>query len=462
MSADSLAPPPGLWIAQYNTIVVLLGTGLLGLAAGVVGSFLLLRKRALLGDALSHATLPGIAGAFLVMVALGGAGKWLPGLLAGAAISGALGVTMILAIVHTTRIKEDAALGIVLSVFFGVGVVLLSLIQNLPTGSAAGLESFIYGKTASMLAFDAWLIGIAAAVVLVLCALLFKELKLLCFDGDFAGSLGWPVVVLDVVLMAMVVAVTVIGLQAVGLILVIALLIIPASAARFWTERLGRMTLLAGVLGAASGLGGAAASAVFPRLPAGAMIVLVAGGLFALSMLLGGTRGVLAQLWRQRAMNRRIGRQNLLRTLYEWHEQHRPIAAAGDPTAEGLPPIDFRTLRRRRGWNYVQLQAALAAAMRAGLVVRRGGAEHFALTTAGLLAARQVVRNHRLWEMYLITHADVAPGHVDREADRVEHVLGADLVARLEHALVTHDPAAAMPDSPHQLPANGTAVEEAP
>ncbi|MDA0576834.1 MAG: metal ABC transporter permease, partial [Verrucomicrobia bacterium] len=246
-----------LTLTDYNTRVVVLGTMLLGVAAGVIGSFMLLRKRALMGDALSHATLPGIGIAYLVMTAAGGNGRWLPGLLAGAIVSGLLGMGVVLLIRNQSRLKEDAALAIVLSVFFGLGVAILGLIQQMTQGHAAGLESFIYGKTASMLARDAWLIGGAAAVVIVACATLFKEFTLLCFDAEYAAAGGWPVARLDIILMALVVFVTVIGLQAVGLILMIALLVIPPAAARFWTHRFRNMVWLSAVIGAVSGLVGA-------------------------------------------------------------------------------------------------------------------------------------------------------------------------------------------------------------
>ncbi len=245
-------------LRDYNTRVVMLGTMLLGLAAGMVGSFTLLRRRALMGDALSHATLPGVGLAFLIAPWFGLEGKSLPVLLTGAALSGIAGVASILYVRNLTRLKEDAALGIVLSVFFGAGIAILTLIQQLPTGHAAGLESFIYGKTASMIASDAALIAWSGLLSVIVIGVLFKELTLLCFDEGFAGSRGYPVLLLDLVLMSLVVIVTIIGLQAVGLVLVIALLVIPAAAARFWTQDLKRMTLIS------AGIGGAGATVQAP------------------------------------------------------------------------------------------------------------------------------------------------------------------------------------------------------
>lgn len=303
-----------LGLADYNTRVVILGTGLLGAAAGLIGCFTLLRRRALMGDALSHATLPGICLAFILVTVAGADGKALPWLLGGATLSGLLGVGTILAIRNLTRLKEDAALGIVLSVFFGVGVALLGVIQQMQTGHAAGLEAFIYGKTASMTADDATLISLAALICLVLSTLLSKELKLLCFDEGFAGSRGYSVLGLDWVLMGLVVLVAIVGLQAVGLILVIALLVIPAASARFWTDRLWPMSVISGLLGALCGMIGAALSAVFSNLPSGAMIVLVCTGFFVLSLIFGKTRGLLVRAIRRLRLNRSVQRRRLSRS----------------------------------------------------------------------------------------------------------------------------------------------------
>lgn len=433
-----------LALRDHNTRVVMLGVGSLGLASGIIGSFMLLRKRALLADALSHATLPGIGTAFIVMAMLGGEGKWLPGLLAGATLSGILGVAVVLAIVHLTRIKEDAALGIVLSVFFGLGVSVMGVVQSMGTGSAAGLESFIYGKTASMLSADAKLIVVVALITAGICALLMKEFSLLCFDHPFSASLGRSVLLLDVVMMALVVTVTVIGLQAVGLILMVALLIIPPAAARFWTDHLPSMVLVSAVIGALSGLLGAGLSALVARLPAGAVIVLVAGAFFGFSMVFGTARGVLFRWLLQYRLKDRVARQHLLRALYEGTEPgfEHPLDRSIDMG------ISEAVLLKQRTWGVVALRRAIRSARREGLVLST--AEHgFALTAAGWEAARRVVRNHRLWELFLITHADIAPSHVDRDADEVEHVLEPSMIQELETLLAGHYPDLATPASPH-------------
>lgn len=437
-----------LTLQSYNTRLVVLAATVLGLAAGVIGTFMLLRKRALLGDALSHATLPGVGLAFVLATLAGAAEKSLPVLLAGATITGVLGAGTIMLIRRYTRLQEDAALGVTLSVFFGAGVAVLGVVQQMGASSAAGLETYIYGSTASMTADDAAYITGAAGLVICACALLFKEFKLLCFDTGFAKGQGWPVGWLDAALAGLVVVVIVVGLQAVGLILIIAMLIVPAAAARFWTDRLAIMVVAAAIIGALSAALGSAVSALFPQLPSGAMIVLVAIAAFAVSMLLGPARGVVPRWLRHSRLNRRIDDQHLLRAMYEAQE---PAVQAGDRSA-AMQAIAFDDLLQRRSWGAARLRRILRRAERAGLV-GPAGHRHWKLTARGYVEAVRVVRNHRLWEVYLITYADIAPNHVDRDADRVEHVLSPELIAELEALLERDARHPAVPPSPHEIAA---------
>ncbi len=305
------------FVLDYNTQVVLTGTSLLGAAAGMIGVFLLLRKRALVGDAIAHATLPGIAASFLLATWLGGDGKSLIWLLLGATMSGLWGAITIVLLRRFTPIKEDASLGIVLSVFFGIGIVLLRVIQQLPTGYAAGLEGFIYGKTASMVASDAWLIAGCGAMVVGAVILFRKQLTLLCFDESLARSQGWPTTLLDLGLMAAATGVVIVGIQAVGMILIIALLIIPPASARFWTRRLASMTFVSAAIGMCSSILGTIASVSLPRIPSGAAIVLAGVVLFTISALWGPYSGIwwrLMRSWKQRIDS---DREHLLRSIYE-------------------------------------------------------------------------------------------------------------------------------------------------
>ncbi len=332
----------------YNATLVTIGAALLGLAAGATGTFLFLGKRALVSDAISHATLPGVALAFMAMVALGGDGRALPGLLLGSAISSAVGLLCVSALTNRTRLSEDAAIGAVLSVFFGLGVVLLTVIQSMSTGRQAGLESFLLGSTAGMLWTDALVIALGGALVLALVALLRRPMTMVAFDPEFAAGAGMNVRRIELAMMGLALAITVVGLKIVGLILIVALLIIPAVAARFWSERVDHVVLLAGGIGGVSGYVGAAISATAPGLPTGPIVVLVAFGLFALSLVLAPGRGVLAAILRHRRFQARVHvRQGLL------------------ALAQGQPIYEPLTLRLMRGRGLIRADGVATKAGRA-------------------------------------------------------------------------------------------------
>lgn len=433
-----------LWemLLAHNTRVVLSGVSLLGMASGVIGVFMLLRRRSLMADATSHATLPGIAIAFLIQPAFGLPGKFLPGLLLGALLSGMLGMVCIQAVQRGGRIREDAAMGMVLSVFYGFGITLLGIILRMEQGASAGLKGFIFGKTASMVTADARLIAWAALGILILVILNYKEFKILCFDEGFAGSQGWPVRGLDGLMMGTVVAVTVIGLQAVGLILMIALLVIPSAAARFWTDRLSRLLLLSGLFGGLGALLGGWISVAAADAPAGAVIVLTQGAFFGVSLLIGRRRGLLQRALRDWNLRWNIRRQHVLRTFYEALEPH---AAPGDKTLARLP---FSFLLQARSWTRFRLGMMLIRMNMQGLVYRHPDGT-WGLTRDGWPEAARMARNHRLWELFLIHYADIAPARVDRGADRIEHVLGSSLLEELEALLQQEE--SRVPQSPHPV-----------
>jgi len=356
----------------YNATLVTLGATLLGIAAGIGGTFLFLRKRALVSDAISHATLPGVGLAFMLSVAIGGSGRELSILMLGAAASAGLGLACVLWLTRRTRLGEDAAIGAVLSVFFGFGIVLLTIIQSLQSGQQAGLESFLLGSTAGMLRNEAWLLALSAALVLALVLLMQRPLTLAAFDPEYAAARGMPVGRIDAIMMCLVLAVTVVGLKIVGLILIVALLIIPPVTARFWTDRIGVLVTLAGAFGGLSGWIGAAASASIPNLPTGPLIVLIAFNFFLFSLLFSPLRGVLASLLSRIRFRKEVHmRQGLLalalgQPIYERFTK-RLLETQGLMRADGLATEDGRAraakaLRDEHRWSAIRADAAYAQA----------------------------------------------------------------------------------------------------
>jgi manganese/zinc/iron transport system permease protein len=284
----------------YNTTVVMLGSAALGLACGAVGVFAMLRRQALVSDAVAHATLPGIAGGFLVGAWLGLPGRQAGLLMAGAAVTAALAAFLIPWLARRPRVTEDTATAAVLAAGFGAGLALLSVVQSLDTGGQAGLDAYLLGSTAGMLQGEAAFIGGLAVLVLGALALVLKELAAAAFDPVFARASGLPVARLDALVSVLSLACVVTGLRVVGLVLVVALLVIPAAAARFWSDRIGVVVAASAGIGAASAYAGAALSAVEPNMPTGAVMVCVAAGLFVASLAFGSARGLAARAWRAR------------------------------------------------------------------------------------------------------------------------------------------------------------------
>lgn len=416
-----------LFSAGYNAAVVAAGCAAFGLAAGALGCFVLLRGRALIADTAAHATLPGVAGAFIVAALAGWEVRSLPLLLAGAAVTAAAAVLLVGGLTAGGRIRDDAAMALVLSIGFGIGVVLMSVVQSLPVGGQAGLKGFILGQAAGMSAADAYMIALLAVVALLVVAVLFRPLAVLCFDREFAAAVGLNVRALDLALLGLMLAVTVAGLRAVGLILVVALMVIPAVTARLITERLEAMVPIAAVLGALAAWFGAALSAGLPGLPTGATITLVACALFVAALLFAPRRGALAFAWRQAMLSLTVARDHALRVAFE--------AAERGPAA----PLAWADLGRGAGWS--SWQRALLPRWLAAAGWVREAAGRVALTPAGLALARDLTRRHRLWEHYMQAAGGLGPWAAHRAADQVEHTLPPEVAREAEAWLRRNDPA---------------------
>lgn len=287
---------------DYTLRTVALGGALLGLVSGVLGSFAVLRRQSLMGDALSHAALPGVAVAFLF------SGRELSALLLGAGIASLFAVGFIRALTSTTRIKQDAAMGIALASWFAMGIALLSYIQGRPDAGQAGLDKFIFGQAAAMVQSDVDLIARIGLVIFAVLALLWKEFKLITFDPEFARANGFRVRALDAVLSTLVVAAIVLGLQLAGVILMVGLLIGPPVAARQWTNGLGQMVMLSGVFGAVAGGAGAAVSSLDVNVPTGPLMIVASFIIVVFSISIAPGRGVVWAVFQRRRDRRAFAR----------------------------------------------------------------------------------------------------------------------------------------------------------
>ncbi len=307
-------------IFDYTLRTVALGSATLGLISGAIGCYAVLRKQSLLGDAMSHAALPGIVLAFFLTRS-----RAPLILIIGASITGWLGTVIIMHIIRLTHIKEDTAMGLVLSVFFGFGLMLLTFIQRIPDARQAGLESFLFGQAAALLASDIITMATIGGIILLTMVLFWKEFKLLSFDPDFGASLGLPLSRLEILLTSLIVIAIVIGLQTVGVVLMSAMIVAPAVAARQWTNRMQVMVLLAALFGALSGIMGTMISSLGPRIATGPTIVLSISSIVLISILFAPKRGLIWQ-WIQSLRNRRkVEVESVLLDLYRLANQHETI-----------------------------------------------------------------------------------------------------------------------------------------
>ena len=340
---------------------------MLGGFSGALGTLAVLRRQSLIGDAVSHAALPGIVLAFMLT-----GSKVSLVLLIGAALSGWLAVLWVMGLVKTTRLKFDAALGVALSVFFGLGLVLLTVVQRQSGAAQAGLDRYLFGKAATLLKADVITIMVLGLVALMLVLLLWKELKLLIFDSEYAASLGYPIHWLDILLTGLLVVAIVIGLQAVGVVLMSALLIAPAVAARQWTHRFGRMFILAGILGLLAGGAGAVISSLSENIPTGPVIILIATGASVFSILLAPARGLLWRFWRLRRHRTMLSAMAVLEALYRLADHHEDV----------FHPHDLSAIRLAVGRSYA-VKRLLERLAGEGLVEKEGK-DRWRLTERGL------------------------------------------------------------------------------
>ncbi len=397
--------------------LALAGSLLLGVSCGLLGAFLVVRRMALVGDTLSHAVLPGVALGFLWKMTKDPAAIFI-----GATVAGLLGTLVTGWLTRTTKLKEDAALGIVLSVFFAIGLCLMGVIQRLPGADKSGIGSVFFGQAAALGGGDVALMAATTGATVLILALFYKEFLAVSFDAVFARTIGLPVRLLHNLLMLLLAAAVVVALQAVGAVLVSAMLIIPAAAAYLLTDRMHRMLILSALLGMLAGGLGAFVSFLGSNLPTGPCMVLAASAIFAVTFLFAPRHGVLARWWRTRERRRRVARENTLKAIYQ-------VLEHGGFQRDGVSCDELAARSRSSPAN---ARRAASALTRHGFAI--AGPE-VRLTPEGMRVARTVIRNHRLWELYLTERANFRTDHVHDDAEEIEHLLGEETVRELEQRL---------------------------
>jgi len=416
----------------------LTGAILLGFTCGMLGSFLLVRKLALVGDTISHAVLPGVAAGFLWNME-----KDPVAIFVGATLAGLLGSFMVTRLTATTKLKEDTALGMVLAGFFGIGICLVTMIQRLPSGNKSGIDKFLFGQAASLGASDIQLMAVVTVLTIGLVWLFYKELLTVSFDVGFAHCVGMPVPWVHHGFMLLLAFSVVIALQAVGVVLVSAMLITPAATSYLLSDRLHRMVIIACILGMVSGALGAFFSFLGHQLPTGPFMVLSAAGLFVLAFLFAPRHGVIHRWWSQRARSGQVRRENTLKAVFHVLERE-------EFKREG---VTFMELAESRRQTLEASEESCRELQRMGFATLPPGEKALYLTPEGMRRAQTIVRNHRLWELYLTDAANYPPDHVHDDAEEIEHILGEDIVRQLERQLnfASRDPHGKPIPSPEEI-----------
>ena len=401
---------------------VILGVAVIGFIAGVIGVFSFLRKKTLVADAISHAVLPGVCVGFIF------AGTKDPlVLMTAAVIVGWLSVWMIDTIVRTTKLTEDSAIAIVSIFFFAIGSVLLSYISKSQNAEQTGLKNFLFGNAVTMTELDVNVFLVVALVLLAIVILFFKQFKLFCFVEAFSKVIGIPVKSIEFLLSTLTVLTVAIGIQAVGVVLMSALLIAPAAAARYWTNKLYLMVVLSGVFGMFSGVFGVVISTLKDGMPTGPWIVTVLF-LFTISTLLFAPKKGWFSIRKLNQMNKyKILEENTLKVLYQYLEV-------------GKKQVNSMALLEKRPVDTTELEKVLARLSKKGFIVQNNNG--FELTQTGESESMRIVRSHRLWELYLTKRMKFKDDHIHGSAETIEHLITPEIEVELlkELGYPTEDP----------------------
>lgn len=394
---------------------VVLGITLLGIGSAYVGTFSFLDKKALLGDAISHAVLPGICLGFIL------AGEKDPRyIITGAFLSGALATFLTSWLKRNTKLSEDSIIASILSIFFGVGIVLLTALQKSGNPEIAGLNSFIFGNAIGISETDLLLYGGLSLIILLVLSLFLKEFRLMVFDPNFGRAIGFPMGSIRFVFNVLMILAVVIGIQAIGVVLMAALLITPGAAARFWTNRLQSLLLLAAFFSIVSGILGTYISFVLPQMPTGPWVVVFLSLFALLSFIFAPKSGLLRRYFARRSYLNKTHRDHLMKALFKATEAKKEALSLSEIHA--LYPFHKEAINR----SLLELRAEK-------FVVQ--DAQGIRLSSSGVSDAMRIVRLHRLWELYLNESMNIAPDHVHESAEQMEHLLTPELEALLEQRL---------------------------
>ena len=399
-----------------NIMYVLLGSVLLSISSSIVGCFTFVRRKSLTGDVISHAVLPGICVSFII------SGTKDPTLLiVGAFISSWIAILFMNHISSSSKLKEDTATGLSLSVFFGVGILLLTYIQNSNNENQSGLNTFLFGRAATLVGHDLLVFSIIALIILITVYLFFKEFVIISFDPSFAKTIGIPIGKLEIILTSITVLAVITGIQAIGLILMAAMLITPVATAHCWTNKMSTLIFLSSIFGMLSGITGAYISYIKPAMPTGPWMVTTLSIIAFFSFFFSPKKGIFIKKIKRISVKRQLLEENILKHIHRILEEKNHF----------FQPVSIMLLKRN--FQTQSLSKALKRLTNKGYIINKK--ENIQFTKKGFEKGKHIVRIHRLWEVYLTKHLNIASDHVHEDADTIEHVITPELENELEKLL---------------------------
>jgi len=396
-----------------NVLFVVIGMILLGISSATIGTFAFLQKRALTGDAIAHSVLPGVCLAFILFDTRN---LWV--LLGGAFVTGWLSIICVDIITKHSKLKSDTAIGLVLSVFFGVGILLLTFIQQSGNAAQSGLNNFLFGKAAAMQPDDIKTMGAVSIIIISAVVLFYKEFKLLSFDPQYAQAVGLPINKLQLLLTTLTVAAVAAGIQAVGVVLMAAMLITPAAAAKYWTNKLRVMLLLAVLFAVTGSIIGAYVSYIDNKMPTGPWIVMMISLIAVLSIFFAPKKGVVPKYFTRKKYLNKMLRENILKELYHLEEKN-----------PGKHIFSFTEIAEEREMKSRTFRQGFKMLVHKDLVVKH--VSGYLLTETGQIEGKRITRIHRLWEMYLTQQLQIQGDHVHEDAEAIEHIITPEIELKL-------------------------------
>jgi manganese/zinc/iron transport system permease protein len=398
-----------------------IGCMLMCLVGAVVGTFSVLRKQALVGEMLSHACYPGVV---LALALIGSAFEAVA--MAGAFLSCIAGMVLVEFLQKKYKVSSDAALCFVLASFFGIGLTVLTALQQGMPLLYKQLQSYLFGQAATMTSDHLWLYAMLSITILLFVLIFYRLIQVTIFDPEYATVLGMNIPFAKMLLLILTVASVCVGIRSVGVVLMSSMLIFPSVTARFWTHKLVPLLFLSAFFGLLAGFLGVYFSHIWSvqfavSIPTGPTIVIVSGLFFLFSCFFAPQRGLVMRLFRVILFMNRCKQENVLKALYKTGKTRF--------TQDELCKI-FHASKANFHFFLCQL-------VRKGRI-RRIPSNTYELTSSGLLWGRKIVRLHRLWEVYLVECCGVSKDRVHPSAEEMEHIITPEIESELE--IILHHP----------------------